>query len=102
LTNNHAVANLIREGKTHQLPSIMQTQMELGMMTFEYHLNKLCDAGKIDRKMADTFLGKKEKKEDSHSAPAAPAKPGGIRLTSVGDSAPPTAPAAGGMFKRKP
>lgn len=116
LTNNHAVANLIREGKTHQLPSIMQTQMELGMMTFEYHLNKLCEGGKIDRKMADVFLGKKEKKETSISthtqvgvpakpgaAPDGAAKPGGIRLTSVGDAPPPPAAAGGGgLFKRKP
>lgn len=109
LTNNHAVANLIREGKTHQLPSIMQTQMELGMMTFEYHLNKLCEAGKIDRKLADTFLGKKEKKEagagtgGGHGGAPAAAEPkaGGIRLTSVGDAPPPPA-AAGGLFKRKP
>src|SRR5204862_1730745 len=33
LTSSHAIANLIREGKTHQIPSIMQTSMEAGNMT---------------------------------------------------------------------
>ncbi|MBX3020423.1 MAG: type IV pilus twitching motility protein PilT [Bdellovibrionales bacterium] len=62
LTNTHAVANLIRESKTHQIPSIMQTQMDAGMMTFEYHLTRLVADGKVDKASADNFLGKKEKK----------------------------------------
>lgn len=99
LTNNHAVANLIREGKTHQLPSTMQTQMDLGMMTFEYHLGKLCAEGKVDRKVADTFLGKKEKKEGSHGEPPPKAANGGIRLT--GEAAPGQTAASTGFFKRK-
>ena len=33
LITNDAVSNLIREGKTFQLPSIIQTQKKLGMMT---------------------------------------------------------------------
>ena len=103
LTSTHAVANLIREGKTHQVPSIMQTQMDAGMMTFEYHLGKLVAEGKVDKKMADVFLGKKEKKEMAPAPPAAPsgrpAPPttdggGGIRLTGVADQ-------AANLFKRK-
>nr|WP_318383026.1 type IV pilus twitching motility protein PilT [uncultured Enterobacter sp.] len=34
LTNTAAVANLIREGKTHQLPGVMQTGQLAGMQTF--------------------------------------------------------------------
>ena len=34
LINTPAVANLIREGKTHQLPGVMQTGQQQGMQTF--------------------------------------------------------------------
>ncbi|BCU57048.1 twitching motility protein PilT [Enterobacter kobei] len=34
LVNTPAVANLIREGKTHQLPGMMQTGQQAGMLTF--------------------------------------------------------------------
>ena len=34
LINTPAVANLIREGKTHQLPGVMQTGQQAGMQTF--------------------------------------------------------------------
>ncbi|WP_342323629.1 type IV pilus twitching motility protein PilT [Kosakonia sp. BYX6] len=34
LINTPAVANLIREGKTHQLPGVMQTGQQVGMQTF--------------------------------------------------------------------
>ena len=34
LVNTPAVGNLIREGKTHQLPGIMQTGQQTGMQTF--------------------------------------------------------------------
>jgi len=38
LVNCPAVANLIREGKTHQLPALLQTGSQLGMQTFEQSL----------------------------------------------------------------
>lgn len=105
LTNNHAVANLIREAKTHQIPSIMQTQMELGMMTFEHHLGKLVADGKVDKKMADTFLGKKERKVEAinNNTQSQVKVPGvtaasGIRVTGVAEN---TQAAAGGFFRRK-
>lgn len=106
LTNNHAVANLIREAKTHQIPSIMQTQMELGMMTFEHHLGKLVEAGKIDKKMVDTFLGKKEKKSVEElsaqntktNITGVTKANSGIRLTGVADNA---KEAAAGIFRKK-
>ncbi|XTZ39091.1 type IV pilus twitching motility protein PilT [Salmonella enterica] len=34
LINTPATANLIREGKTHQLPGVMQTGQQMGMQTF--------------------------------------------------------------------
>lgn len=47
LMNTNAVSNLIREGKTFQLDSVMQTSSESGMMTMESHLVQLLNAGTI-------------------------------------------------------
>ncbi|GLR08258.1 type IV pili twitching motility protein PilT [Mixta theicola] len=38
LINTPAIANLIREGKTHQLAGLLQTGMQSGMQTFEQSL----------------------------------------------------------------
>lgn len=103
LTSSHAVANLIREGKTHQIPSTMQTSMDAGNMTFEYHLSKLVADGRVDKEAADTFLGKKTKKLESiptgtQSTKIAGAQTGtsSIRVTGEVPQA-----AAGGFFKKK-
>lgn len=63
LVNTHAVANLIREGKTFQIPSAMQVGGESGMMTFEAHLNRLVSEGKVSKEDADVFLGKNLKEK---------------------------------------
>ncbi|MDB4928070.1 MAG: twitching motility protein, partial [Myxococcaceae bacterium] len=42
-----AVANLIREGKTFQIPTVMQTSKRLGMVTLNDALLDLVDAGLI-------------------------------------------------------
>ncbi|SEM68785.1 MULTISPECIES: type IV pilus twitching motility protein PilT [unclassified Candidatus Frackibacter] len=49
LVVNSAVSNLVREGKTHQLESIMQTSKEEGMHTMDYSLRDLYRSGKISR-----------------------------------------------------
>jgi len=54
LTVNYAVAALIREGKTHQLTTQIQTGRDDGMITFESSLFELLRAGRISR---DTALG---------------------------------------------
>jgi twitching motility protein PilT len=41
LVNTPAVANLIREGKTHQIYSVMQTNREIGMKTMEEALREI-------------------------------------------------------------
>lgn len=58
LVNTFAVANLIREGKTFQIPSVMQTSAEGGMITFEGHLKTLVADGKVAREAAENFLGR--------------------------------------------
>ena len=52
---NHAVRNLIREGKSHQLASVMQTNRKLGMITMDEAIVQLYFEGKIDREHAIQF-----------------------------------------------
>jgi twitching motility protein PilT len=47
-----AVSNLIREGKTFQIPSIMQTNRKTGMVTLNDALMELVDAGLVEPKEA--------------------------------------------------
>lgn len=58
LKNTKAVANLIREGKTHQIHSAMQTGQSQGMILFEKYVDDLVVKGKISAADAKTFLGK--------------------------------------------
>ena len=69
LINTHAVGNLIREGKTFQIPSVMQTSSGRGMITFENHAKELIRQGKITQEIANDFLGKKEEKPEALSKP---------------------------------
>ena len=48
-----AIRNLIREGKTHQIYSAIQTSGSTGMQTMDGHLAQLVRQGKITRPMAD-------------------------------------------------
>ena len=48
-----AVRNLIREGKTHQIYSAIQTSGSIGMQTMDGHLAQLVRMGKITRSLAD-------------------------------------------------
>ncbi|MGV3346614.1 type IV pilus twitching motility protein PilT [Enterobacteriaceae bacterium LUAb1] len=45
LLNTPAVANLIREGKGHQLPGVMETALRSGMLTFAQNLTQRQQAG---------------------------------------------------------
>jgi twitching motility protein PilT len=47
-----AVANLIREGKTFQIPSIMQTNRKMGMVTLNDALLELVESGAIEPREA--------------------------------------------------
>jgi twitching motility protein PilT len=48
-----AIRNLIREGKTHQIYSAIQTSGAMGMQTMDSHLASLVRAGKIKRALAE-------------------------------------------------
>jgi twitching motility protein PilT len=49
-----AIQNLIREGKTFQIPSVMQTGRKLGMVTLHDALLELVEQGKVEPKEAWT------------------------------------------------
>lgn len=52
LVGTPAVANLIREGKTFQIPSVIQTGKQLGMIQMDQSLQTLLSTGVIDAEEA--------------------------------------------------
>ena len=50
-----AVKNLIREGKTHQLPSVIQTSQKVGMQHMDQVIKNLMMMGKIDVREAKMY-----------------------------------------------
>jgi twitching motility protein PilT len=52
LSVNYAVASLIRDGKTHQLATQIQTGRNDGMITLESSLLELLRQGRISRETA--------------------------------------------------
>ena len=52
---NSAVRNLVREGKSHQLLTVMQTNRKLGMISMDDAIMELYRAQKISREMAIQF-----------------------------------------------
>lgn len=55
LIGNSAIANNIREGKTHLIDSVIQTSQELGMVTLEQSLSALVLNGSISLETAKTY-----------------------------------------------
>jgi twitching motility protein PilT len=53
LVPNPAVRNLIREGKTHQIYSVLQTSSAKGMQTMDASLAGLVRSGQITQKLAE-------------------------------------------------
>ncbi|MBE7462721.1 MAG: type IV pilus twitching motility protein PilT [Planctomycetes bacterium] len=56
LRNIPGVANVIREGKTAQLASVMETHGKMGMQTMDASLKDLYRKGVIDRETATRFM----------------------------------------------
>lgn len=52
---NGAIRNLIREAKTFQIPTVLQTNRKIGMQTMDDALYELYESGKIDRERALGF-----------------------------------------------
>lgn len=70
LLGTPAVSNLIREGKTFQIPSIMQTHKRLGMRLLNDHLAELVRSGVVELEEA---LAKSQDKEGLRSLLKSPA-----------------------------
>src|SRR5216684_7993905 len=71
LVNVPAVANLIREGKTHQIASVMQTGRAHGMVTFEGAVHDLIQRNLISQEDGASFLrrrvaGRQTARSESH------------------------------------
>lgn len=74
LRNTMAVANMIREEKTYQIPSAMQIGRTHGMQTFDDALKVLLAAGRIGGEVAYRAAAKKEDFEQ-YLPGGAPARP---------------------------
>jgi twitching motility protein PilT len=74
LINIPAVANLIREGKTHQIASTMQTGRALGMMTFEQSIQELTQKGLLSKEEGQSFLRRRGVGKHLSNSPAPPAR----------------------------
>ncbi len=55
LYNNNAIANLIREGKTHQIDLVIETSREQGMVSLNYSLADFVKKGIISLEEAETY-----------------------------------------------
>ncbi len=58
MKSSKAISNLIREGKNHQIPSIIQTSASQGMVLFERSVEDLVKKGLVTEADAKSFLGK--------------------------------------------
>ena len=59
LINNTAVANLIRNEKTHQLVNVMQTSKAQGMHTLDMSINELLTRQVISKESAEPYIKEK-------------------------------------------
>src|SRR3989442_2726172 len=67
LVNIPAVANLIREGKTFQIHSSMQTGLVHGMITFESAIGDLVRKGIVSREDGHSFLARRSAGKSSNN-----------------------------------
>jgi twitching motility protein PilT len=70
LVNVPAVANLIREGKSHQIATVMQTGRAHGMLTFESAIHELIQKGLISKEDGMSFLRRRSAGKQGTSSPA--------------------------------
>lgn len=74
LVNVPAVANLIREGKTHQIANVMQTGRAHGMVTFDGAVQDLIQRGIVSKEDGMSFLRRRSGgKQMSVTAASGPA-----------------------------
>ena len=69
-----AVANLIREGKSHQIATMMQTGRAYGMMTFEGAIQELTQKKLISEQDGASFLRRRAAGKSLAGIPPAPSR----------------------------
>jgi twitching motility protein PilT len=89
-----AVRNLIREGKTHQIYSAIQTSGSVGMQTMDSHLAQLVRMGKITRSLAEQRAAVPEELKRLLGGMPAPAQTGADPRSAIG-----AAPDGGGGLR---
>jgi twitching motility protein PilT len=52
---NPAISNLIRENKTHEIPSVLETSVKEGMMSFNRSLSELVKRKEVSPQDAATY-----------------------------------------------
>ncbi len=60
MLGSNAIKTSIREGKTHQIDSIIQTSLEVGMSTLEYSLANLIRTGQVSLEVAQEWTVRPE------------------------------------------
>ncbi len=63
LVSNHAVANLIRSNKIHQIQTILETSRNTGMQTINRAVSELVQQGMVTRTIADEYIPNWDKHE---------------------------------------
>jgi twitching motility protein PilT len=56
MIRNSAISNLIRENKVAQIKTVLETSMQMGMITMDHHLKELYKAGEIEREVALNYM----------------------------------------------
>jgi len=72
-----AVRNLIREGKTHQLSSIIQTSQKFGMLSMDQVLKNYAMTGKVDLQETKMYASNPDLFDDRISEAPRPSRPDG-------------------------
>ena len=68
LRNNTAIANLIREGKTHQVYSVVETASKEGMITMDRSLKQLYNEGLISIEEASALYAESKRPQGIEEA----------------------------------
>lgn len=71
-----ATKNLIREGKTHQIPSIIQTSQKFGMQSMDQVLKNLAMTGKVDLQEVKMYASSPDLYEERSTETAPMSRPG--------------------------
>ena len=67
MISNTAIQNLIREGKTFQIKSTIQTSGQMGMQTMEMAVERLVSMGTISKDVASPYLRKQNFSQESEA-----------------------------------